>query len=74
VQNRVTATWVLNHQFLELRMRDVAQPPQYEAIVLIGYVHSDRAAGETTMPGSRRDPPSVAALRAGSAQREIDAR
>ena len=42
VRNRVTATWVLNHQFLELHMRDVAEPPKYEAIVLIGYSHADK--------------------------------
>jgi hypothetical protein len=42
VRNRVTASWILNHQFLELHMRDVAQPPKYEAIVLIGYIHSDQ--------------------------------
>src|SRR5262245_3321655 len=37
VENRVTANWVLNHQFLELHMKDTADPPTYEAIVLIGY-------------------------------------
>ena len=40
VRNRVTAKWVLNHQFLQVHMRDVNEPPAYEAIVLIGYVHA----------------------------------
>lgn len=42
VHNVARATWVLNHQFLQIHMKDVAEPPQYEAIVLIGYVHSDQ--------------------------------
>jgi len=42
VENRATASWVLNHQFLELHMKDVAEPPTYEAIVLIGYDHAGR--------------------------------
>ena len=42
VKNTLTARWVLNHQFLELHMKDVADPPAYEALVLIGYVHSDQ--------------------------------
>ncbi len=42
VENRVKAEWVLNHQFLELHMMDVAEPPAYEAIVLIGYMHADK--------------------------------
>jgi hypothetical protein len=37
------AAWVLNHQFLELRMRDVAEPPAYQATVYLGYDNaSDR--------------------------------
>lgn len=40
VKNTLEARWVLAHQFLELQMKDVAEPPQYEAIVLIGYVHA----------------------------------
>jgi hypothetical protein len=40
--NKLTAQWVLNHQFLELHMVDVADPPQYEAIVLIGYSYADK--------------------------------
>lgn len=40
VQNRVSAAWVLNHQFLQIHMKDVKEPPAYEAIVLIGYVHA----------------------------------
>jgi hypothetical protein len=31
------AEWVLNHQFLRLEMRDVAEPPAYQATVYIGY-------------------------------------
>lgn len=42
VENRVDAAWVLNHQFLQLHMKDVADPPAYEAIVLIGYSHADK--------------------------------
>src|SRR5262245_174008 len=42
VINTVQARWVLNHQFLQLHMKDTADPPAYEAIVLIGYVHSDK--------------------------------
>ena len=36
-QNVVHIEWVLQHQFVELHYRDVATPPKYEAIVLIGY-------------------------------------
>lgn len=42
VENTMTAEWVLNHQFLQLHMKDAADPPAYEAIVLIGYVHADK--------------------------------
>jgi hypothetical protein len=42
VENVADATWVLNHQFLQLHMKDVASPPKYEAIVLVGYVYSDK--------------------------------
>jgi hypothetical protein len=42
VTNSVTAKWVLNHQFLELHMVDAADPPEYEAIVLIGFSYSDK--------------------------------
>src|SRR5664279_1298025 len=41
VRSKVTAKWVLNHQFLELHMVDTAAPPTYEALVLIGYSHAD---------------------------------
>jgi hypothetical protein len=40
-ENRVDAEWVLNHQFLQLHMKDAADPPAYEAIILIGYVYAD---------------------------------
>ncbi|MFN2622030.1 MAG: DUF1579 family protein [Chthoniobacterales bacterium] len=36
-KNVVHIEWVLQHQFVELHYRDVATPPAYEAIVLIGY-------------------------------------
>lgn len=39
-QNSVTATWVLQHQFLRLQMRDLATPSRYEADVYIGYSHA----------------------------------
>jgi hypothetical protein len=42
VENKVKAEWVLNHQFLQVHMKDVAEPPAYEAIVLIGYAHADK--------------------------------
>src|SRR5262245_44677404 len=41
-ENTVKAEWVLNHQFLQIRMKDVAEPPAYEALVLIGYSHADK--------------------------------
>jgi len=34
--NEVDARWVLGHQFLELHLRDVADPPQYEALIFLG--------------------------------------
>ena len=42
VQNTMKAEWVLQHQFLQLHMKDPAQPPQYEALVLIGYSRADK--------------------------------
>jgi hypothetical protein len=42
VENAVKAEWVLNYQFLQLHMKDVAVPPAYEAIVYIGYQHADQ--------------------------------
>jgi hypothetical protein len=42
VTNNVRAEWVLNHQFLQIHMKDAADPPAYEAIVLIGYAHADK--------------------------------
>jgi hypothetical protein len=35
--DRLHGDWVLNHQFLRLEMRDVAEPPAYQATVYIGY-------------------------------------
>ncbi len=37
VQNTARAEWVLNHQFMRLHMKDVSNPPNYEAMVFIGY-------------------------------------
>ena len=37
LENTVTVEWVLNHQFLRVHMKDVQKPPQYEAMVFIGY-------------------------------------
>jgi hypothetical protein len=42
VRNSVNASWVLNHQFLQVHMTDLASPPSYEAIVLIGYIYSSK--------------------------------
>lgn len=42
VQNSLRVEWVLNHQFLQLHMKDVADPPTYEALVLLGYNYSDK--------------------------------
>jgi hypothetical protein len=42
VQNTVQVEWVLNHQFLQIHMKDVAEPPTYEALVLIGYSYADK--------------------------------
>jgi hypothetical protein len=41
-ENRVKAEWVLHHQFLQLHMRDAADPPKYEALVLIGAGQADK--------------------------------
>ena len=40
VENSLRAEWVLNHQFLQIHMKDVADPPAYEAFVYIGYQQS----------------------------------
>lgn len=37
VENSVKAEWALNHQFLQIHMKDVNTPPAYEALVFIGY-------------------------------------
>jgi hypothetical protein len=42
VLNTVKVLWVLNHQFLQIHMKDVAKPPAYEALALIGYAHADK--------------------------------
>jgi len=35
--NRVDADWAIGHRYVRLHMVDVADPPKYEAIVMIGY-------------------------------------
>jgi hypothetical protein len=35
--NTLQVSWVLQHHFVQLHMRDVKEPPGYEALVLIGY-------------------------------------
>jgi hypothetical protein len=42
IHNSLDTEWVLQHRFVRLHMKDVADPPKYEAIVLIGF---DPAAG-----------------------------
>ena len=37
VKNTLKAEWALHHQFVQLHMKDVKEPPEYEALVLIGY-------------------------------------
>jgi hypothetical protein len=37
VIHRMTAEWVLNHQFLHFHEKDTANPPAYEVEVYIGY-------------------------------------
>jgi len=41
VEYRFKADWTLNHQFLRLHMKDVNNPPAYEALVFIGYDHAN---------------------------------
>ncbi len=42
VENTVKAEWVLSHQFLQIHMKDVKDPPAYEALVYVGYSHADK--------------------------------
>ncbi len=42
VENTVHAEWVLNHQFLQVHMKDSAQPPAYEALIYVGYQHAEQ--------------------------------
>ena len=60
VRNTLDVEWVLLHRFLQLHYRDAAAPPQYEAIVLIGYdtggqgyvIHwCDSFGGESSLTG-----------------------
>jgi hypothetical protein len=42
-ESTAKAEWILNHQFLLIKMRDVNNPPQYEANIYVGYDNaSDR--------------------------------
>jgi hypothetical protein len=42
-ENTASVEWILNHQFLLIKMKDVNNPPQYEANIYIGYDNaSDR--------------------------------
>jgi Protein of unknown function (DUF1579) len=41
-ENRARVEWILNHQFLQLHMIDVKAPPEYEALVMIGYEHENQ--------------------------------
>jgi hypothetical protein len=41
-RNTLEAEWVLQHQFVQLHMKDVATPSEYEALVLIGFDGSTR--------------------------------
>jgi len=41
VKNQVQVAWILNHQFLQIHMISPETPPQYEALLLIGYSHAD---------------------------------
>jgi hypothetical protein len=36
-ENTAKVEWVLNHQFLLIKMRDMNNPPQYEANIYVGY-------------------------------------
>jgi len=42
LKNAVSASYVLQHQFLLLRMRDVATPSKYEADIYIGYSNASK--------------------------------
>ena len=41
VENTVSATWVLERRFLQVHMTDTADPPDYEAIVMVGRNDAD---------------------------------
>ena len=41
-KNRVDVEWILNHQFLQIHMKDVKRPPNYEALITIGYSNEDK--------------------------------
>ena len=41
-KNTAHVAWVLQHQFLQMHMTHTAQPPKYEAIVMIGFSHAEQ--------------------------------
>jgi hypothetical protein len=51
-ENRARVEWILNHQFLQIHMLDVKAPPEYEALVLIGYYHENSATSSTGLMSS----------------------
>lgn len=55
VHNHLDAHWVLQHRFIVLHMIDAAEPPKYEAIVLMGYdpVHDRYVAHWTDTYGAQ---------------------
>jgi hypothetical protein len=36
-ENDAKCEWLFNHQFLRIHMRDINEPPNYEAMVFIGF-------------------------------------
>ena len=36
-KNALDVDWVLQHRFVRLHMKDLADPPKYEAIVMVGF-------------------------------------
>jgi hypothetical protein len=40
-ENDAHVEWILNHQFLQIHMKDSKTPPAYEALVQIGYDHEN---------------------------------
>jgi hypothetical protein len=40
-RNRVDVDWAIGHRYVRLHMLDAAEPPKYEAVVMIGYDPSE---------------------------------